>query len=69
MIEKISVPRPKIGELINVNHENRGSVRMEVIAINGNLLECDFDGIEVCVRLGRIVVGESWAPRWESITN
>lgn len=69
MLEKISVPRPKIGEIIRVNYENYGSVDMEVVDINGNLLECDFGGIEVCVRLGKIFNGESWLPRWESITN
>ena len=68
-MEKISVPRPKLGDLIMVNHENRGSVCMEVVAINRNLLECNFEGIEVCVRLGKIFNGESWFPRWESITD
>jgi hypothetical protein len=42
---------------------------MEVISINGNLLECDFEGIEVCVRLGKIHDGKEFIPRWESITN
>ena len=68
-MEKISVPRPKIGEVIEVNHENRGSVSMKVVDVRGNLLECDFEGIEVCVRLGKVFNGESWFPRWESITN
>jgi hypothetical protein len=68
-MERIRAPRPNIGDVIMVNHENRGSVQMEVIAINGNLLECDFEGIEVCVRLGKVFNEESWFPRWESITN
>ena len=68
-MENISVPRPKVGSLISVNHENLGSVTMKVVEVNGNLLECDFEGIEVCVRLGKIFDGKSWQPRWESITN
>jgi len=68
-MERISVPRPNIGELISVNHETRGSVQMEVFAISGNLLECDFEGVEVCVRLGKVFDGKSWFPRWESIEN
>lgn len=68
-MEKISVPRPNIGDSIQVNHENRGSVTMEVISINGNLLECDFEGIEICVRLGRVFCNGTWYPRWESITS
>ena len=68
-MEKISVTRPNVDEVIMVNHENRGSVPMRVVSFYGNLLECDFEGIEVCVRLGRVFYANTWMPRWESITN
>ena len=69
-MEKISVTRPNVDEVIMVNHENRGGVPMRVVSFYGNLLECDFEGIEVCVRLGRVYVNNSsWRPRWESLTN
>lgn len=64
---EISVPRPAIGDNILVYHENRGSVFMEVVSINSNLIECEFEGIEICVRLDKVFDGESWKPRWMSI--
>jgi len=59
--------RPKIGSTIIVNHENRGAVEMIVIDTFSNFLECEFEGVEICVRLSRIFDGEQWQPRWESI--
>jgi hypothetical protein len=68
-MEKITVHAPKVGDKIRVNHLNYGSVEMEVISVNGNILECDFEGIEICVRLGKIYNGIEFVPRWESMLN
>jgi hypothetical protein len=71
-MERITVPRPNIDDVIMVTHENRGPVPMKVFSFNNrnrNLLECEFEGIEVCVRLGKVFDGNEWLPRWESITD
>lgn len=68
-MSKLAVPRPQKNQIIKVYYENNGSVPMKVVEIKGNLLECEFEGIEVCVKLGKVFDGESWIPRWESITN
>jgi hypothetical protein len=58
--EKNSVPRPKIGSMINVYHPHRGGVQMEVIDIHGNTISCEYDGIEYTVRLNKIDNGLRW---------
>lgn len=68
-ISKLAVPRPQKNQIIKVYYENNGSVPMKVVEIKGNLLECEFEGVEVCVRLGKIFDGENWILRWESIRN
>ena len=62
------MPRPDKDQVIMVYHGN-GSVPMIVVSHNGNLLECEHNGIEVCVRLGKVILNGEWVPRWESITN
>lgn len=68
-MNKLAVPRPQKNQIIKVYYENNGSVPMKVVEIKGNLLECEFEGVEVCVRLGKVFDGENWMPRWQSITN
>ena len=67
--DKLSIPRPDKDQVIMVYHGNIGSVPMIVLSHNGNLLECEHNGIEVCVRLGKVILNGEWVPRWESISN
>ena len=60
---KITVNRPEIGSIIDVNI-GAGSTRMVVDSYEGNHLCCDNDGIEACVCLtknGNILI-------WKDIT-